>query len=449
MIRRYQTDVMNQQWSEENKYRHWLNVELTYLEEWLKHHPENDEGLLARLHHKARSIKWPAFIERLQRYELDVKHDVIAFLHAVEDEFGADARLIHVGLTSSDIVDTAYAILLREAAVIIKDRLHMLISTLWLQAQRYKKIRCLGRTHGQAAEPLSFGIKLLSNTCEFIRDYERLEQAISAISVGKYSGAVGVYAHNEPHIEEAALNALGLKAETIASQIVARDRHAQLYTTLAVLAGSIERLAVEIRLLSHGDIAELREPFSAKQKGSSAMPHKKNPIQSENLTGLMRMVRSYALVALENQALWHERDISHSSTERIIGPDATSIMEFALVRLTTLVENLVVNEDVMKEHLNAAGDLVSSQRIMLALITRGHTRQQAYDMVQKLALNHHGDFKTALTNSSIGTTLGADVIDDLVKHDHHLRHEDTLYARVENLMQSFTQSTPQFFAVPR
>lgn len=437
MIPRYQSTGMKELWSDERKYQTWFLVERTYLECYLRHQQAFDSELIERLKQAFDRIDWHQFAKRVFHYEQEVKHDVIAFLHALEDEIGADARLIHIGLTSSDIVDTSFAFLLKTAAEKIKNNLQAVIKALWQQALAQRAVLCLGRTHGQPAEPTTFGLKLLGHLCELLRGYERLKHATDEISVGKFSGAVGVYAHAHPDIEANALRALDLKPETVATQVVARDRHASFFATLAVLAGSIERLVVEIRLLMHGQVKEVFEPFSARQKGSSAMPHKKNPVLSENLTGLMRMVRSYAMAAMENQALWHERDISHSSVERIIGPDATSIMEFALVRLTGLISALVVDKAQMAKHLSDAGDSLSSQSLMLALINQGLARREAYEIVQKAALSAGVNRLTdELLAAGHQALLTREACENIIENSRRVVHEDLLFERVKNLLDA-------------
>lgn len=389
MIPRYQTEFMKKLWSDENKFRTWFLIEIAHLEAVLGS-DQKDRALLERLHEKSRSIDWSSFVNRLKIHEERVHHDVIAFLHTLEEELGSDARLIHLGLTSSDIVDTAFSKLLASACAEIMVKLKNLIGALMEKALENQNIPCLGRTHGQAAEPTTFAIKLLGHCCELKRSLVRLSQAKDEISVGKFSGAVGVYAHTSPKVEEEALSTLGLRPETVATQVVARDRHAALFSSFAILAGSLERLALEIRLLSHGEVKEVAEAFSSTQKGSSAMPHKKNPVLSENISGLMRLMRSYAMASLENQALWHERDISHSSVERVIAPDATSILDFALERLCGLIKGLSIDPHRMKENLLAKSDLLSSQALMLALIKKGMMRQEAYELVQKAAMKDGG-----------------------------------------------------------
>lgn len=432
MIERYQSAFMREWWSDAHKYRTWFLVEIAYLESYLG----TKEGDVEKLKALEKNIDWQQFAKEVEIYDARVKHDVIAFLHVLEDKASSAARLVHVGLTSSDIVDTSFALLLRGAGQEILLKLDLLIANLWEQAQRHRGVLALGRTHGQAAEAHSFGIKLLGHAAEFLRAKERLKTAIEESSVGKFSGAVGVYAHTEPAVEAKALALLGLKPETIATQVVARDRHAAFFSALAILAGSVERLATEIRLLMHGQIKEVFEPFSAQQKGSSAMPHKKNPVLSENLCGLMRMVRSYALSALENQALWHERDISHSSVERIIGPDATSLMDFALSRLAGLMEGLVVDQERLAHNLAMAGDRLYSQGVMLALVKKGMMRQQAYELVQKGALNPGPSLKANLLEMGIKEHLSHKEIEDIFAAENALKAEDELFGRIKKLLET-------------
>lgn len=434
MIPRYQTKTMQAIFCDESKYKTWLLVEMAHLEAYLGHKKIPDDGLLGRLTTQAQKIDWQRFVDAVEHHEQDTRHDVIAFLQTLEDTFGEDARLIHVGLTSSDIVDTAQAILIGQATGAIEQKLKQLIMVLWQQAQKYRGVVCLGRTHGQAAEPMTFGVKILSHLAELMRGYERLSLAKEGCLVGKLSGAVGVYALTSPAIEQRALTKLGLKPEVVATQVVARDRHAALCSAMAVLAGSIERLAVEIRLLMHGQVKEIAEPFSNKQKGSSAMPHKKNPILSENLTGLMRLVRAYAQAALENQALWHERDISHSSVERVIIPDLFHVMDFALSRLTDLMAHLVVDETRMKKNLESAGDGLQSQAVMLALIEKGLMRKAAYELVQTAALCGQKSFKDALVDAGINEHLSQEELVKIFSSADLIRHEDALFDRVACLV---------------
>jgi adenylosuccinate lyase len=435
MIPRYQTEIMQTIWSEENKYAIWYDVEVAYLEAYLAYHQDIDQDSLLIDRLKNKTIDWVKFSQDVQKYEKETHHDVIAFLQSLEAQIGKDARLIHIGLTSSDIVDTAFALILKQAAKEINKELKNLLEILWRQANLYRKVICIGRTHGQPAEPTTFGIKLLSHLCELIRGSKRLELAIKDISVGKLSGAVGVYAYTRPEIELQALTTLGLTPETVATQVVARDRHAAFFVSLATLAGSIERLAVEIRLLMHGEIQEAFEPFFKKQQGSSAMPHKKNPILSENLTGLMRLIRSYSMAAMENQALWHERDISHSCVERVIAPDATSIMVFALKRLANIFSDLVIDKNRMTRNFKNAGDILCSQGVMLHMIKLGVMRQEAYKIVQMAALKNNGKtFKEELIDAGIKRYLDEPSLDKILLANKKVIFEDSLFQRVAELM---------------
>jgi adenylosuccinate lyase len=436
MIPRYQSKLMKEIWSDENKYAVWFLVERKYLAAYMAAQDTPDDALLERLDQANDRIDWSQFATRVARYDEEVKHDVIAFLHALEDELKEDARLIHNGLTSSDVVDTGFAYNLKAAHAAIETKLKSVIKALWLQAQEHKKTICLGRTHGQAAEPTTLGIKLLSHLCEFARGYERLKLAAYEIAIGKFSGATGVYALTSPSIENAALKSLGLLAETVSTQVVARDRHANYFSALAVLGGSVERFATEIRLLMHGQIKEVFEPFSAQQKGSSTMPHKRNPILSENLCGLMRMMRSYALAAMENQALWHERDISHSSVERIIAPDATSLMEFALSRLAGLVENLVVDKDRLRKNLVEAGHELKSQALLSALIDKGMLRQKAYELVQAAAQKGEGNFKQRLISVGITKFIDEQECDRILCENASPAFLDEIFERASNVYGS-------------
>ncbi len=428
MIPRYESEAMNTIWSEQAKFACWLDVEIAHLEA-----QEGSSDLVDVLKNKQKTINWDTFTHRVHKHEAYLKHDVIAFLRSLEDEFGEYARKLHRGLTSSDIVDTAFALQLKKASDHLENKLKILINTLWQKALENRGRLCLGRTHGQGAQPITFGIKLLGHLCELARGHERLVQASKDIAVGKLSGAVGTYAHSDAKLERLALDALGLKAETVATQIVARDRHAQFFCTLAIIAGSLERLALEFRLLMHGQVREASEPFSNKQQGSSAMPHKKNPVLCENITGLMRLVRSYSGAILENQALWHERDISHSSVERVVALDATSLMDFALTRMTSVVTGLVLDYSRMSENLADFGQSLASQAVLVALIDKGLWRSEAYELVQKAALATHNNFKTALKEAGIQEWLKEEELELLLGTPVIIAHEDLLFSRVQKL----------------
>ena len=367
-------------WSQENKYQKWLEVEILACEALsrLGHIPPKD---LSQIKKKACFS-----VERIEELEQITKHDVIAFLTNVAEHVGPASRHIHLGLTSSDVLDTSMSVLLKEAAEVLIEDMKALQSVLKNQALAHKKTVMIGRSHGIHAEPITFGLKMALWYDEAGRNLRRLIQARETIAVGKISGAVGTFAHISPQVEAHVCRNLGLKPAPASSQIIQRDRYAEYFCTLAVIAGSIEKMSVEIRHLQRTEVLEAEEYFSKGQKGSSAMPHKRNPIASENLTGLSRLVRSYALAALENQALWHERDISHSSVERVIGPDATTLLDYMLNRLTNIIENLIVYPENMKKNLEKTKGLIFSEGIMLALTRKGITREEAYRVVQENAM---------------------------------------------------------------
>ncbi len=380
MIARYTRPIMEKLWNQETRYQKWLEVEIAACEALagLGYIPPKD---LAAIQKKARFS-----VERIEAIELETKHDVIAFLTSVAEHVGPASRHIHLGLTSSDVLDTSMAILLKEAADILLEDLKALQEAIREQAFRHKKTVMIGRSHGIHAEPITFGLKLAIWYDESKRNQRRLEQARESIAVGKISGAVGTFAHISPSVEAYVCKKLGLKPAPASSQIVQRDRYAEFFCALAILAGSIEKMAVEIRHLQRTEVLEAEEYFSKGQKGSSAMPHKRNPIASENLAGLARLIRGYALSALENQPLWHERDISHSSVERVIGPDATTLLDYMLARLTGLIKNLIVYPENMKRNLEITRGLPFSEGVLLALTRKGITREEAYKVVQENAM---------------------------------------------------------------
>ena len=429
MIPRYSHDTLVRIWSDAHRLRVWLDVEIAVTAAW-QARGLVPAGTAARLSERARAVDTARLAQRQTELEQTTQHDVIAFLQACEELLGDDARWLHFGMTSSDVVDTAFALLLREAGAEVLGALDGVLAALRDRALEHKMTPCLGRTHGQAAEPTTFGLKLLSSFAELSRGRARLLGALEEVRTGKIAGAVGNYGNVPPDVEAQALTALGLAVEPVATQVVPRDRHAVYFSTLAVIAGGLERLAVEVRHLQRTEVKEAFEPFGKGQRGSSAMPHKKNPILSENLTGLCRLLRGYAGAALEDIALWHERDISHSSVERVIAPDATTALHFALVRTERLVRGLVVDPVRMAHNLAAAGDIVSSGAVLLALVERGVPRQQAYGWVQRCALAG-GDFRAALkADTEVAARLGAADVDRLLSVDHHLQHVDAMFARV-------------------
>ncbi|MBF0457137.1 MAG: adenylosuccinate lyase [Nitrospirae bacterium] len=428
MIARYTKKEMGQLWTLEAKYRKWLEVEMAVCEAWA----EKGEVPAAAL----KTIKERAGfdVKRIDEIEAEVKHDVIAFLTSVAEHVGPESRYIHKGLTSSDVLDTANALLMQDAADIITGDITALMEVLKEKAVEHKNTLCIGRSHGIHAEPMAFGLKFALWYEEMKRNIIRMESARATISAGKLSGAVGTFSSIDPDIETIVLKKLGLIPEPVATQIVQRDRYAEFMTTLAIVASTIEKIAVEIRHLQRTEVREAEEPFSVGQKGSSAMPHKRNPIGSENLTGLARVVRSNAMAALENVALWHERDISHSSVERIIIPDSTILVDYMLVRLKGILSKLVVYPDAMMKNLELSHGLFNSQKVLLALTTAGMTRENAYALVQKNAMESWADgrdFKKLLqTSEAVNKYISSDALDKLFDPDDYLRHIDFIYNRV-------------------
>ena len=428
MIPRYTRPVMAKIWSPENKYQKWLEVEILACEalSQLGFIPSRD---LSQIKKKARFS-----VERIEELEQTTKHDVIAFLTNVAEHVGPASRHIHLGLTSSDVLDTSYAVLLKEASEILIEDLKALQAVIKVQALAHKKTVMIGRSHGIHAEPITFGLKMAIWYDEAGRNLRRLTQARETIAVGKISGAVGTFAHIPPAVETYVCRNLGLKPAPASSQIVQRDRYAEYFCTLAIIAGSIEKMAVEIRHLQRTEVLEAEEYFSKGQKGSSAMPHKRNPISSENLTGLARLVRSYAMAALENQALWHERDISHSSVERVIGPDATILLDYMLSRLTGLLKNLIVYPERMEKNLNITRGLPFSEGILLALTRKGITREEAYRVVQENAMKvwaGEETFQKLLeSDPRIRKWLTPQELSRLFNLNHTLQNVETIYRRV-------------------
>ena len=379
MIKRYSRKELTDIWSEENKYKIWLDVEVAAAEamEKLGHIPRGVASIVKK--------KAKINVKRIHQIEADVKHDVIAFLTSVTEKAGIKARYLHQGMTSSDVLDTSFNIQLVQSGKILLQDLDKILNVLKRQAKKHKFTPCMGRSHGIHAEPVTFGLKLASFYEEFKRNKIRLKSAIDEVSTCAISGAVGTFANINPSVEKHVAKKLKMKVEPISTQVIPRDRHAYYFSVLGIIAGSIERVAIEIRHLQRTEVYELQEFFSKKQKGSSAMPHKKNPILSENLTGLARMVRSAVIPALENIALWHERDISHSSVERNIGPDANITLDFALVRLANLLDNMIVYPKKMLENLNLTKGLIFSQEVMLELTKSGLSREKSYRIVQNYA----------------------------------------------------------------
>ncbi|MDR3569054.1 MAG: adenylosuccinate lyase [Syntrophobacteraceae bacterium] len=428
MIERYSNPAMARIWTVENKYRKWLDVELAVCEALCQ------RGAISREDFKTIKEKADFDVSRIDAIEQETHHDVIAFLTCVAEFVGPPSRFIHEGLTSSDVLDTAFGLLLSEASDLLLEDLDKLLSVLKKRAFEFKDVVEMGRSHNIHAEPITFGLKLAIWYSEMERNRERMLQARESIRVGKISGAVGTFANTAPEIEEAVCRSLGLKTAAVSTQIIQRDRHAQFFSTIAIIGCSIEKIATQIRLLQHTEIREVEEFFSPGQKGSSAMPHKRNPISSENLSGLARVLRGNALAAMENVALWHERDISHSSVERVIGPDSTILLDYMLVRLTRVVDRLTVFPENMKRNMAASGNLFFSQQVLLALIQKGLSREDAYRMVQQSAMEvwgKRGDLKDQLQGDPrVAAFLTAKEIDSIFDLDYHLKNVDVIFERV-------------------
>jgi adenylosuccinate lyase len=428
MIERYTRPEMGAVWSDLARYQTWLEVELCACEA-MEQEGEVPAGTAQLIRQKVKLDP-----RRILAIEEQTRHDVIAFLTHLEEQAGEPVRWLHLGMTSSDILDTSFALQLRRAGDLLLAGLDRLLSVLERRARELKQLVMVGRTHGMHAEPTTFGLVLAGFHAELQRDRERLQRAVAAVSVGKIAGAVGVYGNLSPAVERRALGALGLTPETCATQVVARDRHAELFSSLALLGTSMERIALQVRHWQRSEVGEASEPFGRGQKGSSAMPHKRNPILAENLTGLARLLRSYAGAALENVALWHERDISHSSVERVIGPDATIACDFMLQRLCGLLEGMVVFPARIAENLQRSGGLIFSEAVLLALVKRGLPRQQAYVLVQRNALgalDGKGTFAELLEfDEDVRAALPVEELRACFDLQHHLRHLDVIFERV-------------------
>ena len=421
MIPRYTPSDLSALWSSERRYQVWLDVELAACDS-MEEAGVVPKGVAGRIRDK----KLVLDAARIEEIERTTKHDVIAFLTHVEELAGDDARWLHRGMTSSDVLDTSFAILLRDAADGLVKRTGALLESLAKRAREHAKTPMIGRSHGIFAEPVTFGLALAGHHAELARGKERLVRAREQIAVGKIAGAVGTYAHLSPAIEARALSALGLRAETVSTQVVARDRHAELFCAMALVAAGIERFATNVRHWQRSEVGEAEEAFTVGQKGSSAMPHKRNPILSENLCGLARVVRAACIPALENVALWHERDISHSSAERMIAPDATSTLAFMLDRARGLVEGLVVYPDRLKENMGRAAELYFSEAVLLALVESGMARQEAYVLVQRNAMRAwrgDGAFRDNLgADADVSSRLSKDTLARLFDLEHALQH---------------------------
>ena len=428
MIPRYSRPEMATIWKPETKFQIWLEIEVHACEAQAK------LGVIPEAAANAVRDRGRFEIERIDEIERETRHDVIAFLTNLAEHIGPEARFVHQGMTSSDVLDTCLAVQLVRAIDILRADLDCLTAALEARALEHKFTPCIGRSHAIHAEPTTFGLKLASHYAEFVRNRGRLDAARVDVATCAISGAVGTFANIDPRVETHVAERLGLKVEPVSSQVIPRDRHAMLFATLGVIASSAERLAVEIRHLQRTELREAEEYFAPGQKGSSAMPHKRNPVLTENITGLARMVRGYVTPALENVALWHERDISHSSVERMIGPDATVTLDFLLARLAGVVEKLVVYPENMARNLDALGGLVHSQRVLLELTQAGMNREDAYEAVQRNAMEvwqNGGDFQAKLeADADVSAYLDATAIAGLFDLDHHTKHVDVIFERV-------------------
>ena len=427
MIERYSRKELKNIWADENRYKIWLEIELAAAEAMEKY-KIIPKGVVKKVKSRARIN-----VARILKIEESVKHDVIAFLTSITEKVGKEARFLHKGMTSSDVLDTCFNIQLKQSGKILLDDIEILLISIKKQAIKHKKTLCIGRSHGIHAEPITFGLKMLTFYQEFLRNKKRLKDSIEEISTCAISGAVGTFANIDPRVESFVAKKLRLKIEPISTQIIPRDRHAQYFSTLGIIASSIERFATEIRHLQRTEVLEVEEFFGKKQKGSSAMPHKKNPILSENLTGLARMVRSSVIPALENVALWHERDISHSAVERNIGPDATSTLDFALTRLNGVVKNLNIYPKNMLKNLNLTNGLFFSQRVLIELTSVGFTREQAYSLVQKHAMHSWNKgtsfFENLLNDPKINKKLPVNKLEKLFDFSYHTKRIDVIFKR--------------------
>jgi adenylosuccinate lyase len=428
MIERYTRPEMGRIWTLENKYRKWLDIELAVCEVLL------ERGKIPPEDFKNIKEKAAFDVGRIEQIEREVQHDVIAFLTCVAEFVGPSSRFIHEGLTSSDVLDTAFGLLLTEASDLLLEDLDRLLPVLKRRAFEFKDTVQMGRSHNVHAEPITFGLKLAVWYSEMERNRDRLVQARESIRVGKISGAVGTFANIAPEVEESVCSRLGLNCASVSTQIIQRDRHAHFFSSLAIIGCSIEKIATQIRLLQHTEIMEVEEYFAPSQKGSSAMPHKRNPISTENLSGLARILRGNAVAAMENVALWHERDISHSSAERVIGPDSTILLDYMLARLTRVVDRLVVYPENMKRNMSISGNLFFSQQVMLSLIKTGMTREEAYRVVQQDAMEvwkKRGDLRDELKGDKrVIDRLTEKEIDSLFDLKYHLKNVDIIFDRV-------------------
>ncbi|ERH11602.1 MAG: adenylosuccinate lyase [halophilic archaeon J07HB67] len=428
MIDRYTRPPMGDLWSEEQKFQSWLDVELAACAAWSEIGaipPEDVETLYDEADFD---------VDRIHEIEKETKHDVVAFTRAVSETLGEEKKWVHYGLTSTDVVDTAYMVRIKKANSLIRTQLDGMIETLAEKAREHKHTLTMGRTHGVHAEPTTFGLKMARYYDEMTRQKERFERAAEEMRMGKLSGAVGTFAHIPPEVERLTCERLGLKPAPISTQVLSRDRHANYLSVIAGIGATLEKMAVEVRHLQRSEVREAEEAFSAGQKGSSAMPHKRNPVGSENITGCARLLRGYMNSEFDNVALWHERDISHSSVERIVLPDATTLLHYALRRFRGIIDGLVVYEDTMRENMEETYGLYNSQRLMLKLIDTGLSREEAYDRVQPLAMTaweEERPFQAVVAESdAITEVLSDDEIEEAFDPTYHVRNVDRIFRRV-------------------
>ena len=428
MIERYSRKELKQIWEDQNRYNIWLQIELAAAAamEKFKIIPK---GVVKKIKSKSKIN-----VKRILKIEEKVRHDLIAFLSSITEKTGKEGSFLHKGLTSSDILDTCFNLQLRQSGLILSSDIEKLLKSIKTQAVKHKHTLCIGRSHGIHAEPTTFGLKLLTFYEEFSRNYDRLDSAIKEISTCAISGAVGTFANVDPRIEKFVANKLNLKVEPISTQIIPRDRHAYFFSVLGIIASSMERFAVEIRHLQRTEVSEVQEFFKSKQMGSSAMPHKKNPVLSENLTGLARLIRASVIPALENVALWHERDISHSSVERNIGPDTTITLDFALNRLNEIIKSMKISSKYMKRNLELTKGLFFSQRVLLELTSKGLKRQAAYKIVQKCAMksleNNSSFYNSLLKDKKIMGKIPVNTLNKLFDFSYHTRKINIIFKRV-------------------
>jgi len=428
MIERYTLPRMEKLWSEENRFKEMMKIELLASEAMAKY-SLIPKRAYSKIRHRAKFN-----LERIKELEKETNHDVVAFIMNLSENIGEDAKYLHMGLTSSDVLDTALSVAMCEAADIIIGDLNILASSLRRKAKRYKYMAMIGRTHGVHAEPITFGLKMALFYAETVRNIERMKRAKETVRVGKIKGAVGTYANVDPRIEEYVCKKMNLKPASISTQILQRDRHAEYLAEIAIIGSSLDKFAVELRALERTEIGEVEEFFLSKQKGSSAMPHKKNPVMCERISGLARLLRANAIAAMENVALWHERDISHSSVERVILPDSTILLDYMLNKFIDIINKIVVHPEKMLENIELSKGLIFSQRVMLELIKKGLTRLEAYDIVQRSAMisRESGEhFKNILLrNGRLREFLTEEEIENCFDMQYHLKHVDRIFKKV-------------------